>query len=248
MAGSDVEEALLLIKNKNTSQYMELRVRPWLGNLGDEQPTVVVDGVRMEGERGVPIEFSCDTACADLLSRAVKRFEQVVQYRDAAMVPARPFEFGHWRCDWCPFSGTCWEGYEDESSELVGDEAALLVGEHADLATKAREIYETNERRKTAEARVKEMKSEMKVELMKRDLRVGLINLSETHELTVKLRMQSREGIDASKIPSEVLPLVRKISTFEVLDVKARKKKQPKKTKKPKVKKKAAKKKAAKKR
>lgn len=250
MEGSNVEEALLLVKNKNTSQLLEFRIKPWLGNLSDEQPTVVVEGVYLEGERGIPVDFSCETECPNLLGRAVERFQQVVRYRDAAMVPSRPFEYGHWRCDWCPFAGTCWDGYEDETKELGEAGEVLLAGENADLAKLARQIYERNEVRKQAEKDVEEMKATMKIALMERELAAGLVNYSETHELTVKRRMQSRDGIDKEKIPEHLLPAVRKVTTFEVCDIRARKKKIPKtakKSAKKKAKKKAAKKSAKKK-
>jgi hypothetical protein len=119
----DAREIVLLAKNKNTSGYIEYLMeydRP-------ADQLIVKRLTRHTGEFaevGLVIEHICEDAA--------KKFAEVIRYRDMGGLPERPFEPGDFRCDYCSWGQTCWEGFVGEIDNLA--EKVELDEELADTA------------------------------------------------------------------------------------------------------------------
>lgn len=103
-----IRKAVLLIKNKNTAQYMEMLC-------SYENDTIsVFEMTRSDGEKK-DVSYSIENVTA----QAVSKFATVAYHIDTNTLPERPFEFGTvFPCDYCPYKSKCWEGYEEEFVNL----------------------------------------------------------------------------------------------------------------------------------
>ncbi|RPH47486.1 MAG: hypothetical protein EHM85_19765, partial [Desulfobacteraceae bacterium] len=137
----DIKEAVLLIKNKNTSQFLEFIIA--LEN-GDATIKKRTDSSGETVEMNVVIEHIVDDA--------FKKFAEVDRYisnnrSETSEMPHRPYEMDSWHCQYCQYQETCWKGYEDEYKAL-SDDAAL----DDEVATLCHYYLETNMHLKEMEA------------------------------------------------------------------------------------------------
>lgn len=118
----DIREAVLLVKNKNTSAYMEYRM------VYDpaEDSLTVIDRVIHTGEHesvGLVIE--------NITNASLKKFAEIEKHRAAGTLPERQYEHDHWRCSYCSFGKACWSTWVEEHEKLIDD--AVLEGEVVDI-------------------------------------------------------------------------------------------------------------------
>lgn len=89
----EINEALLLCKNKNTSALMEFRLR----YDRDDDSLALVEIIRSDGENS-----KSDFIMYCVTRVAVEKFRQVEEYAASKTLPARPFEYGSdWPCGYC---------------------------------------------------------------------------------------------------------------------------------------------------
>lgn len=127
----DLLEGVLLIKNKNTAQYMEIIVKYvkaidtlyFLSKTLSTGETIKLDNV-------APIENVVQSAC--------DKFNSVLDYISRKTLPKRQYEIDHWRCEYCQYHETCWEGYEREFNDLKTGE--MLPDEIADTVRYYKEL------------------------------------------------------------------------------------------------------------
>jgi len=116
----DITEILLLIKNKNTAQYMEYLIEY------HDDVALIKEATHSTGEKKeinqliyFPVSYCMD------------KFRQVQAHIEKKTLPPRQYEMTHWRCEYCPYMDKCWEGYENEFDKLESD--AALEGDIVDL-------------------------------------------------------------------------------------------------------------------
>jgi len=123
----DINEAVLLIKNKNTAAYLEYLLR---FNGAD---CTVVNRVSSQGETkemGVVLD--------GVVQRACSKFEAVDDFILRKTLPKRQYDIDDWHCNYCGWGKVCWEGYDKEFLELRTD--ALLPSEVADMVRYYKEL------------------------------------------------------------------------------------------------------------
>jgi len=115
----EINEAVLLIKNKNTSQYMDLVIR----YDEDTDTAIIVEKEKSSGE----VEVMKDKPLAEfrnIVGDAIAKFERVHEHALAGTLPDRPFDVGtDYPCSYCSWQETCWEGYGEEFKRLTKDKA-----------------------------------------------------------------------------------------------------------------------------
>ena len=142
----DIQEGLLLIKNKNTSQFLEYRygydhdtdcltVKGLVSSLGD----VIVMNEKRER----------------IVGQACEKFKAIAGYVQSRTLPDRPYTLGtDWQCDYCGWTETCWKGYKQELLALDG--AGTLpeeyVGKCADIRSLGEQIKELEKKKKEKSA------------------------------------------------------------------------------------------------
>lgn len=125
----EITEILLVIKNKNTDNLIEYRIEYY----GKEDVACIWECNHSTGETkemGILIYFP--------VSYCVDKFVRVETHFLDETLPLREYEYDHWRCDYCPYKDTCWEGFMDEFKELVTD--FIMADEFADAVRYFQEI------------------------------------------------------------------------------------------------------------
>lgn len=216
LVGAKCDRAILVVKNKDTSAYLEfvIDVPTRIGN--GEEATVIESATVMEGEQAVGILLADEhRSRRRLLGDAIDRFTEVVACRDTKALPSRPFEFGHWRCDYCAFGTECWRGYTEDAREAKADPPIALGRDDADLV---RAVAAANAVKSQSDRVARDLKAKLKVRLMELGTRAAW---AEDGEATYRVRLdvRSRTTLDADLVPDAVRKAAEKVTEFEVLAV-----------------------------
>lgn len=237
--GSNVERAVLLIKNKNNAAYLEFIIECPLDTLSPEPVTRIVEGSYMMGDNATPIVFECETEREGLITSAIERFSAIAKHAADKELPERPLPMGHFQCGWCEFAEPCWEGYVTTAKDLADDPSVEAEGEIRDLIITARGLKDAE----TEAAGVyKELKQKIQVYMSNGEQRRLHVTHEDGSRFNVTLSIRERKGLDEEQIPDHILARARKVTTFEQLDIRKAKAKKSKKKAKRKAKKKARKK------
>ncbi len=160
MAGinPDLRDGMLLVKNKNTAQYLELALE-----YNRAADLLRVKGITTStGEtREINQEFP------RIVRAAFDKFEQVKTLIKDGTLPPRQYEMDHWRCSYCGWAGKCWEKYGEEFQ-------AMATG--ADLTDIGVELAYCNQLQAEAresKAAADEAKDKIKARLKAMDIRQG---------------------------------------------------------------------------
>lgn len=188
----DLARSLLLIKNKNTAQYME-----FLTEYDERKDTLmVIEKMRSTGER-----TKCDFEIKNIVGDAKNKFNLVHDYIKRKTLPKRQYDIDHWRCEYCQF-GQCWEGYEKEFKELKTDE--MLPNEVADLVRYKRE---TSAHRLEMEKEEKDFQTKIMKVMDDAGVRMG-----KAGEYVCEIKLTERKNLDKSLIPDNILKAATKKS------------------------------------
>ncbi len=201
LTGLKLKEAVLLVKNKNTSAYLEYLMSYDGG--GDVLTILHVmgsDGTYLSG----PVEIP------GLYANAFKRFEIVEAYRANGELPPRQYDrTSDWQCSYCQYSEVCYEGYEQEfSPDAVPLEGAALAA--------AEEYKEVAATLNSLEKRKESLRKVLKDYLISKSAAKARGNGT-----LVSLSFQKRKATDTKLIPPDVLAAAQTNKTIEVLKVDA---------------------------
>jgi len=196
----DITEGLLLIKNKNTAQFLELLIQydP------EADKATVIEARRSDGEqRDIGEEIS------DITHAAFEKFRVVKSHVEEGTLPARQYDRDHWRCSYCQFSETCWEGYEEEFEKLTDDaafdqEITDLCGYYLEASMHAKEMKKEADR----------LKNQIRELLKEKGVRKG-----KAGPYLVERRLQKRETLRREKVPQSIWDVYKEIKEFEVLTI-----------------------------
>jgi hypothetical protein len=145
-----INQAVLLIKNKNTSQYMDMVIE-----YDFETDTASV--IEMEKSSGEVFVMKDEPLFVfpNVMSDAVKKFETIQMHTEAETLPDRPFEVGtDYPCSYCSWQETCWQDYEQEFKKLIED-----VELEKEMEEKCRYYLEVDMHLKNSDSEAKELKA-----------------------------------------------------------------------------------------
>ncbi|MEW6482873.1 MAG: hypothetical protein AB1397_07785 [bacterium] len=184
---SGITEGILLVKNKNTAQYLEFTLSyDYLKDcLKVNQMFVSTKGMK-------PIEINRDYP--DIVKNSFKKFQEVEDYAEKKTIPKRQYKRDSWHCDilYCPFSELCWENYQKEFEELatgvdLTEELEILCGYYLETDMHLKEIEKEN----------KKLKENIKLVLQNKGVREGIAG---KYIITNKL-------IETCRVKKELIPL-----------------------------------------
>ncbi|ALA58001.1 hypothetical protein [Nitrospira moscoviensis] len=195
----DIDEALLLIKNKNQSAYLEYRLRYDLPN----DRLTVVEVVHSNGERSF-----LKQEVIGLYQQALARFTQVEQYRVDQTLPDRPYDDdSDYHCQYCPYSRLCWEGH-------VAPALTNTVALSTEMAALAAEYLELEGRIKPLTKRFDQLKK-----LLKAGLKAEQAVEGAGHGFVVRINQSTQTRHDVKLLPSYVQELAETTLPIEKLSV-----------------------------
>ncbi len=200
----DLQEALLFIKNKNQSQYLEILI-----SLDGSDCATLKEIILSTGERK-PINQKIE----NVTGSALARFEEIERYRQEKKVHPRIYEKSHWRCQYCPYGELCWEGWEEEIENMVEGQA------DEEFETMCRYYKETSAHVSEMEKEKDNMNGQIKGYMKEHGW-----NKTVAGEYTALLDIRRKKALDQTLIPPAILAQAQKENAFEVLTVKRRKEK-----------------------
>lgn len=188
-AGWPITEALLLMKNKNTSDYLEFR----LAYDPDADELRALE--RITGSAGEREDLTArpDAVFRRVRTEAIARFDAVEAHWAAGTLPDRPYvEPQSFPCGYCPYRQRCWQDWTPRPLDgriVLSPEDAVLVAEYAALSEELRPKYRRKE----------ELAEQLKL----------LLKANGAHEAvtdTVLLRLERRtqRRLDPDLIPAEI--------------------------------------------
>lgn len=196
----DINQALLFMKNKNQSQYLE-----FLMTYDAEADNVLIHNMVLStGETkdlGLMIE--------NVTRSAIERFEEIELFRAEKKLHDRPYDRDDWHCQYCPYGDLCWAGWEDEFEAREVD--VELDGAISEIC---RQYIEVSSKSKQIEDEKDALQDLIKKALIGANARKARAG---AYVITNSLR--KRKNIDKSLIPPMILEQALKESTFEVLNV-----------------------------
>ena len=192
----DIRESILLLKNKNTAQYMEFLIHyqedeAWIFERGNSQ------GERIEMDERIP----------NVVEDAFRKFADVRDHIAAKTLPKRQYDMDHWRCSYCLWAETCWANWAKELRELRTE--ALLPQEIAEMAKGCKEM---GSHRLLIEKEEKELKGRIGDAMKEAGVREGRAG-----EWAVELKLMEKPYLDKEFIPAETLKRATRTSRYEQL-------------------------------
>lgn len=175
----DLEEAILLIKNKNNSRYMEFLCHYEWDTLTILSKTLSTG----ETER-------MDYPIVGIVQDACNKFNQVLDYAARKTLPKRPYFIADWQCEYCGWGNTCWKDYDKEFAEMKVDQE--LPSDFADRVAYYKELG----------AQKKEITDEYNGirESVKKMMRNSEIRQGRAGDYLLKLSLIKKETIDKTKL------------------------------------------------
>ncbi len=197
-----LNEAVLLVKNKNTAQYMEFIIR----YDHDTDTAAVVCRTISTGET-----FEMGDTFENITGDAFNKFKTVQNCIETKKLPPRQYDRfddkDGWHCDYCGWGGVCWEGYEKEFQDLKIE--GMLPGEIADMV---RYYKELGAQKKDIENEYNDMMDRIKASMEGNGHREGVAG-----EYVCRLKIESRNSIDKSRLTAQEIQKATKTSTFKRL-------------------------------
>ena len=206
----DIAKALLLIKNKNTAQYIELLVQ----YDASTDTLSLLEMIRSDGQRTAPT-FTMEQVCMD----AVQKFAAVQMHVLDKTLPDRPYPVGtDYPCGYCAWAETCWEGYEDEF-DLLAQDAQL----DEEIATTCGYLKEVQMHKGEMEKEEKRLKETIREYMVSHDYRSG-----KAGEYVITREMRHSTSWDESAMSPETILTAKQIKPYEVLTIRKPKQKETK--------------------
>ncbi|MDI1472101.1 hypothetical protein QI155_06070 [Thermodesulfovibrio sp. 1176] len=206
----EIKDGILLIKNKNTAQYLEFNL-----SYDSKSDLLIVNEVC--GSNGFRRE---GTQFEGLYTGAIDRLNLIEHYKITDTLPPRQYTLDDWQCSYCGYNEICYENYEEEFNSL---DIVELPEEFQEILVEY-EIF--NEQKKIAESRLEEIKTELKSYLINSKAKIG-----KAGDFTVSRNLQFRKQINKEKIPPELIPEIFEEKLIEVLSIKKNNKNNNKKSK-----------------
>jgi hypothetical protein len=180
--GINIDEALLLCKNKDNAEYRQLYLTYDVEN----------DMCRVVREWNGFTEF---------VDKPVKKVIELHQLVDACLdfegnLPKRPYTLDDWHCGFCRYKEICWDGYSQEIGALDVDQ----VIPHSDiLATKITRLSQLKAEKRRIESEMKSIRPEIIKGLEDRGIKSGVAG-----DVSFGIRVSKRSYVDKKLLPEDL--------------------------------------------
>ncbi|MCK4575686.1 hypothetical protein KAU34_04695, partial [candidate division WOR-3 bacterium] len=154
----ELTDALLLIKNKNTSQFLEYYL-----NYGSDTVSILYMMNSTDNEK-VKVNFNWVAITQD----SFKKFNEINSYIVSKTIPLRQYEQTDWQCDYCPYGEICWKGWEEEIEQMESDKVL-----DEEIETMAHYYLELSMHEKEAKTEKEILKKKIKTRMKEKNIRSG---------------------------------------------------------------------------
>lgn len=201
----DINQALLLIKNKNTAQYLEYLIQY---NKEEDEAILVYKQNSIDREK-TPL----DIVIPRILARTREKFEFVRIKAEEKTLPKREYSLSDWQCEYCGWQKKCWEAYEEDFKNLnedveLSNDIEERLGYYLELTMHLREMEKEKD----------EIKDEVMAILKEKDAKRAV---TESYIITLSLIKSKR--LDKEKIPADILRRAQVETMSERLNIRLKK-------------------------
>lgn len=206
----DLTRVTLIIKNKDTAQYIEFEC------VYEAVTDIMVVNKRIISKGDSPADIvNLNVEIKDIVGDALKKFREVDKFARDKTVPPRQYDRNKgWQCDYCAYSGPCYEGYEEEFNSLSEE-----VDINEDIETDFKYYLQLGSEARESKKSYEGLRDKIKDRLKDAGIRAG-----KTKNYTAKITISSRDSIDKTLIPADLMPKFIKTSTSEKLTIRLIKK------------------------
>jgi hypothetical protein len=188
-AGLAVSEALLLMKNKNTADYLEFR----LAYDPEADELRVLEKIRASEAQRVFLGDQPDAVFRGVRAAALARFDAIEAHWAAGTLPERPYrEPQAFPCGYCPYRQRCWDGWAPprlNGRVTLSPQDAVVAAEYAAL---------------TEELLAKSRRKDELGEQLKRLLTAQGVSEAVTDQLLIRLERRIQRRLDPALVPMEI--------------------------------------------
>lgn len=204
-----LEHSLLLIKNKNTEQFIDYLI--FYDAKIDTAHIKEMNNSNGERQIGSPYLLSIP----NIVNDAINKFATVHYHTENKTLPERPFEYGtDFPCGYCSWEDTCWEGYGEEFA--ARSDTAQLPESYLDACR----YYLELSGHITAMTKEKEqIRDQISAALKELNTKQAKLN-----EYIVSSRLQAYTSVDKSA-PQELIKRCTKTTWSEVINIRKPKEK-----------------------
>lgn len=187
-AGWSVSEAVLVMKNKNTSDYLEFRLTydPDADELRGVERIIASTGERVFFRDG-------EAVWRRVRAEAIARFDAIEAHWAAGTLPNRPYpEPQSFPCGYCPYRQRCWQDWQPQPLDgriTLTPEDAVLAAEYLALSEELRPKYRRKE----------ELGEQLKLLLKANGAREAVAD-----NVLVRLERRVQSRVDLDLIPAEL--------------------------------------------
>jgi len=202
-----IDHSLLLIKNKNTAQYLEFVIA-----YIPKDDLAIVESMLVSGEGIEPVILNREYK--GIIEDCFAKFQKIEDCALQGKLPERQYQKDHWRCQYCQYHETCWANYEKEFESLAMGVDLSEIEEICAQYVKASKSF--NEAKTSKES----LRAQIKKVLEEKHARQGIAGNYIVNDILVP-----RTEIDKGLIPKAILALCERKAPSERLTVREVKKK-----------------------
>lgn len=206
-----IDKAILLIKNKNTAQYLEFII---YYNYDDD--FAILEKI-IDSNNEIRI---INLLINDAVKSCLERFAHIQQCVVGKTLPPREYFIDEWQCQYCGWAEECWKNYKEEFAELKTG-----VDLPSDIADTIRYYREVGGQKTHFEDEYKKLAAQIKNTLRDAGAREGRAG-----EYLVKLSRIDQTRVDNTKIPADILQAAQVETFYERIYISMPDKKSKKKT------------------
>lgn len=200
----EINECILLVKNKNTSQFLDFVLR--YDSAKDE-----LFLLEIEHSKGEKLDMNNDPIriVGNPVTDALAKFALIAKHTEAQTLPDRPFDRDDWHCAYCAWGETCWEGYEKEVEAFSGN-----VEFEEELIRKFAAYFQLSRQWSKLDKKKKELNDELKHLMKEREAKQGRAG-----RYLASFALQPYDYLNKDKIAGPILQIATEKRFKEILRV-----------------------------
>lgn len=195
--GFEIDEAILVCKSKNTSEYKQLNIV-----YSREDDSAIVTYLWDDRQ----------SFHANVVGSVVEIHNEVEKNRNSREIPNRPYTPDDWHCKFCGYRDICWDGVVDEIKSYSKVEE---IEPDDDIYELVACLTEARDEEKIVKAKVKEARSELMKTLADREIKSGRCG-----PLEFNMRAFTKKSLDSSLIPEDIRDMATRDVVIQTISTK----------------------------
>jgi len=205
----NVKRGILLIKNKNTSQFIEYLIEY------DYTSDIALVLYRCHSNRDM---VEMNLPIHNVLKMAINRVKLIHDHAEKRVLPLREYSYDDWQCEYCGWNRECYKNYiqecEQKDIDILLPKEAIEQAQKYVKYTKAQTILKK---------RIDSIQKDLRAIMQKKNCRLGI-----AEEFICEIKTSDKEVLDTSLLPQYLKDKIKQQKITDQFSVKKQKTIQPK--------------------